>query len=105
MMMNGEVTMFYVEGSDNRGNRWVAHKSTTLSGAVRKMKGLDAREVKRYPNDADRREKYVVLNEAEYEHYWGQMVERTNLLSGKTFMERRDTPSYCSPSSEAYWSM
>ena len=33
------------------------------------------------------------------------MVERTNLLSGKTFMERYDTPYYCSPSSETYWSM
>jgi hypothetical protein len=37
---------------------------------------------------------------------WGaQMVEKTNLLSGKTYMESLDTPRYCSPSSEAYWSM
>jgi hypothetical protein len=33
------------------------------------------------------------------------LVTRTNLLSGKTFQERYDTPSCCSPSSETYWSM
>jgi len=31
-------------------------------------------------------------------------VERTNLLSGKKYMESVNTPSYCSPASEAYWS-
>lgn len=37
---------------------------------------------------------------------WGaQMVERTNLMSGKPYMEALGTPRYCSPSSEAYWSM
>jgi preprotein translocase subunit SecY len=30
---------------------------------------------------------------------------RTNAMSGKTFQERYDTPYYCSPSSESYWSM
>jgi hypothetical protein len=33
------------------------------------------------------------------------MVERVNLMSGKKYMEPSNTPSYCSPSSEAYWSM
>ena len=32
-------------------------------------------------------------------------VTKTNLLSGKEYMERFDTPHYCSPSSESYWSM
>lgn len=34
-----------------------------------------------------------------------KMVARTNLMSGKTFFEDEDTPIYCSPSSETYWSM
>jgi hypothetical protein len=34
-----------------------------------------------------------------------EMVERVNLMSGKKYMERRDTPIFCSPSSETYWSM
>jgi hypothetical protein len=32
-------------------------------------------------------------------------VTRKNMMSGKEFQERYDTPSYCSPSSESYWSM
>jgi hypothetical protein len=33
-----------------------------------------------------------------------KMVERTNLMSGLKYMEAEDTPNFCSPSSEAYWS-
>lgn len=33
------------------------------------------------------------------------MVTRTNLMGGAEYTERFDTPRYCSPSSEAYWSM
>ncbi len=32
-------------------------------------------------------------------------VKRKNLMSGNEFVERYDTPYYCSPSSETYWSM
>jgi hypothetical protein len=32
-------------------------------------------------------------------------VTKTNLMGGKQFTERYDTPYYCSPSSESYWSM
>ena len=32
-------------------------------------------------------------------------VVKTNMMSGKKFTERYDTPYYCSPSSETYWSM
>ena len=31
-------------------------------------------------------------------------VTRKNMISGKEFQERYDTPYYCSPSSETYWS-
>ena len=34
-----------------------------------------------------------------------QQVEKTNLMTGKKYMESVNTPSYCSPASEAYWSM
>ena len=33
------------------------------------------------------------------------MVERKNLMSGEYFLEDLDTPIYCSPSSESFWSM
>ena len=32
-------------------------------------------------------------------------VTKINLMSGVEFQERYDTPHYCSPSSETYWSM
>lgn len=44
---------------------------------------------------------------AESEHYHAKLerqVERTNLMSGEKFMESVNTPYYCSPSSETYWS-
>jgi hypothetical protein len=32
-------------------------------------------------------------------------VKRVNLMSGTEYWERFDTPHFCSPSSESYWSM
>jgi len=32
-------------------------------------------------------------------------VTRKNMMNGVEFQERYDTPYYCSPSSESYWSM
>jgi hypothetical protein len=32
-------------------------------------------------------------------------VTNKNLMSGKQFQERYDTPYFCSPRSESYWSM
>jgi len=32
-------------------------------------------------------------------------VTRTNLMGGKEYQERYDTPHFCSPASESYWSM
>ena len=40
----------------------------------------------------------------ETEAYNAEMVERVNFMTGQKFLERRDTPYYCSPSSETYWS-
>jgi hypothetical protein len=33
-----------------------------------------------------------------------EQVERTNIMTGKKFLEDKDTPYYLSPSSETYWS-
>ena len=32
-------------------------------------------------------------------------VTKKNMMSGKEFKEKYDTPYYCSPASESYWSM
>jgi hypothetical protein len=33
------------------------------------------------------------------------MVERTNLMTGKKYMEKQDTPPFLSPACETFWSM
>jgi len=38
-------------------------------------------------------------------NYKPRMVTRKNLMSGIEFQEDVNTPYYCSPSSETYWSM
>lgn len=39
-----------------------------------------------------------------YRMFIEQTVERVNMMSGETYRESINTPNYCSPSSEAYWS-
>lgn len=34
-----------------------------------------------------------------------EMVTRVNIMTGKEYQERRDTPLACSPASETYWCM
>ena len=33
-----------------------------------------------------------------------KMVEKINMMTGVKYMEAEDTPNFCSPASEAYWS-
>jgi hypothetical protein len=39
-----------------------------------------------------------------YRMFIEQTVEKVNMMSGKTYRESVNTPGYCSPSSESYWS-
>jgi hypothetical protein len=45
------------------------------------------------------------LNIVDTKHYKPQMVTRKNLMTGKEFQEDVNTPYFCSPSSESFWSM
>jgi len=50
--------------------------------------------------------KYTAMSfEAFRDMFPVKMVERTNLMSGKKYMEAEETPLCCSPASETYWSM
>jgi len=40
-----------------------------------------------------------------FHDYVEEIVQRTNIMSGEPIFERINTPYYCSPSSETYWSM
>lgn len=48
---------------------------------------------------------YDVASQSFFADKIEKTVERTNLLTGKKFKESVNTPYYCSPSSESYWSM
>jgi len=49
---------------------------------------------------------HIVLPSDQYRvQFPVKMVQRHNMMSGLPYMEAEDTPSYCSPASEAYWSM
>lgn len=37
--------------------------------------------------------------------YQPRMVTRTNLMTGQEYQEDVNTPNFCSPSSETFWSM
>lgn len=56
--------------------------------------GVDFVQMERmYP----RRPRYIVMIHETY-------VTRRNAMTGEEFQERYDTPYFCSPSSETYWS-
>ena len=38
-------------------------------------------------------------------NYFPTYTTEKNLLTGELYQERYDTPSFCSPSSESFWSM
>ena len=45
------------------------------------------------------------LSIVDTQHYKPQMVERVNIMTGEKFEEDVNTPYFCSPSSESFWSM
>ena len=51
------------------------------------------------------RDEYAFAETKTYSTFIEKMVEKTNMMTGKTYTESVNTRSYMSPSSEAYWSM
>lgn len=48
---------------------------------------------------------YSIAEVKEYHANIEKTVERVNLMTGKTYRESINTPNYCSPASESYYSM
>lgn len=57
------------------------------------------------PKDMAIDPQWKVIPYQEYINRPVKMVERINLISGLPYMEAENTPNFCSPASEAYWSM
>mgnify|MGYP003654599604 CR=1 FL=1 len=56
----------------------------------------------------DHRQCYKTMPAAETEYFHSKIekqVKKKNMMNGKEFFETANTPYYCSPSSETYWSM
>ena len=51
------------------------------------------------------RDDYAIADAVDFRDNIEKIVTRRNLMSGEEYEERINTPRYCSPSSEAYWSM
>lgn len=50
-------------------------------------------------------EELAIADYSDFHNNIEKMVERKNRMTGEMYMERVNTPSCCSPSSELYWSM
>lgn len=48
---------------------------------------------------------YDIAENSMFVNFIEKMVTRTNMMSGKEYQERANTPISCSPASETYWSM
>ena len=73
-----------------RGRRFIHKIDVKAHNSIEAVKSL----VKTYPQTKG-------YHMTAYETW----VTRKHLISGELFKERYDTPYYCSPSSETYWSM
>ena len=83
------------------GGRWQAYKTQAAAKACR-TRVVAKRGFKQ--------EDLVIVNQDNVQkfrhaHNLPTKVERTNIMTGKKFLEDVDTPYFCSPSSETYWSM
>tara|TARA_B100000902_G_scaffold104008_1_gene106232 strand:+ start:73 stop:399 length:327 start_codon:yes stop_codon:yes gene_type:complete len=48
--------------------------------------------------------RYAIAASAFFHQNIEKQVKKTNMMTGKEFMEPANRPYYCSPSSETYWS-
>ena len=85
--------------SKSKSVRWGRNKPGLRFVSVTDHEGKSKKEL----------EEFCKLNYPEVEKFVTYIhetyVTRKNLMTGKEFKERYDTPSYCSPSSESYFSM
>ena len=72
---------------------------TRMSNKYFKDSGAD------YALDKDPQFAYGIAEVDYYHANIEKQVERVNMMTGKKYYESVNTPRYCSPSSEAYWSM
>jgi hypothetical protein len=94
--------MAYVVVNRQTGAR---HPRLPRNGGVYKTQAAAQAAITRYvKRHSPIAGEWRVMEVAAY-HQQVPMVTRVNLMTGLEYQERADTPSYCSPASESYWSM
>lgn len=81
---------------------------TRYSKQYQKRAGSEIRNGRYYEEyrmDKDPQFIYAIAEFAHYVENIERQVERVNLMTGEKYLESINTPNYCSPSSETYWSM
>jgi hypothetical protein len=61
--------------------------------------------LKRDSYDLKRGVEFIAILSSEYDEKINVMVTRINMMTGLEYQEKLNTPNYCSPASESYWSM
>lgn len=90
-------TTFYMRDMKRGGYKSKGAATAALNKAAKK-KGS------RF-NPAIEKSDYAIADSYTFATEIEKMVTRINLMSNKPFEERANTPIYCSPAFESYWSM
>jgi len=97
-----EVNEIYKKIEANHTGRYSDMMDDLIAAGMTKREAYNASNT----GDIVIREDYKIATaEAFREEFPVKMVEKTNAMTGKKYMEADNTPSCCSPASELYWSM
>ena len=96
VIYNKESTQIY---SYTRRNPWKRVESYATMAAA---KAAFTRLIKKGEVNE---EEWTIADREMFHMLIEKQVVRKNLMSGKEFTEPANTPYYCSPSSETFWSM
>ena len=88
--MDFTVEVYKEDKRVKRGRRFITKVDVEAEDKFEAVVGL----VKLYP---EKKGYHMVVEE--------RWVIRKNMMSGEEYRERYDTPRYCSPAFESYWSM
>ena len=97
VIYNNETTK--ILGGHNKSYKTLAAAKSAISRLRKQIPASD------WGTASDPLFVYAIAEINEFYKNIEKTVERTNIMTGKTFRESVNTPSYCSPSSESYWSM
>jgi len=92
--MEKTFDIYKKDGRQKSGERLIRKIDFNSEGSEQRLTNMRDNLARIYPSNGGYRVE-------EYDTW----VTKTNLMSGKTYQERYDTPISCSPASDTFWSM